>query len=572
LPTIQPLRNLTRRIILRMFTKIGTCMRRTLIAPAICLALVANALLTGWLGLDFGGHWDEWYALEGVSNGIKDLSILPREYTYSGMYFNIGFLLLIPHVLRLLPGILQQIAANPTRPLEVDQYPALVSAKSQLLALVQEPGFLLDLRAAYLAIAALTIVWVYLVLRRLFPGQVLAAAAGTGFIACSWEAAYHSRFVAVDSMLMQFAALTFLLIAEALFRRDPARIAGWLAAAAAAAGAGFGSKLTGVFMIVPVLTAACVHPDLRLGPRSRVALIAGLSLVFGFSFFVTTPGSLLDPIRFAAAIIYEGNSYNHGPVLPFHVTGPANHLWLMAVWLFAVVPSPATALALPMSAVTALGFHTLWRRQRPFFWCIAAYVLFLVAFFLTFTHQLLVRNALVFVPLMAVAFGAGVLTLDERVRRRKAGVLVPLGVAAALLYNIVWLWIAAVSIYRSDTAAYAGKLLDYMAARPSEDFRLSRDVLAELKSPPRLKCEDSGTPASGNSHIVFMASEPEWDQWLANHLGFFETTITSLEINYDYYPTWYGKNFKHRIEVLSADNARKMYVDFAQFQRCKVQP
>jgi hypothetical protein len=330
--------------------------------------------------------------------------------------------------------------------------------------------------------------------------------------------------------------------------------------------------MTGVFMIVPVLTAAFVHPDLRQGLRGRAALILGIVFAFALSFFLTTPGSLLDPIRFAAAILYEGNSYNHGPVLPFHVAGPTQHLWLMVVWLFAVVPAPAVALALPMSAVSALGFYTLWRRQRPLFCCIAAYVLCLTGFFLTFTHQLLVRNALVFVPLMAVAFGAGVQTLYAWARGRKAAVLVPLGVAAVLLYNSAWLWIAALSIYRSEPLAYAGKLLDYMAARPGQDFRLSPDVLAELKSPPRLTCEDNGTPATGDSRVVLMASEPEWDQWLSNHLGFFDATISSSEINYDYYPTWYGKNFKHRIEVLSADNAGKMHVDFGKFQRCRAQP
>ncbi len=548
-------------------------MRRTLTAHAICLALVANALLTGWLGLDFGSHWDEWYAIEGLGNGIKDLSILPREYSYGGMYFNIGFLLLVPHAVRLLPGILQAIAANPTRPLEVDHYPAIVSAKTQLLALVNEPGFLLDLRMAYLSIAALTAVWVYLILRRLFPGQVLAALAGAGFIASSWEVAYHSRFVAVDAMLMQFVALTFLLIGEALLRRNPPQAAAWLAAAAGGAGLAFGCKMTGVFMIIPVLTAAFIHPELHRGLRGRAVMIVGIVCVFAFSFFLTTPGSLLDPIRFAAAILYEGDSYSHSPVLPFHVTGLGNYLWLMAVWLFAVVPSSAMALALPMSAVTTVGFHTLWRSQRPLFWCIAAYVVPLVGFFLTFTHILLVRNALVFVPLTAVAFGAGVQTLYELVRRRKVGVLVPLGIAATVLYNIAWLWIAALSIYRSDPATYAGRLLDYIAARPSQDFRLSPAVVAMLKAPPRLVCaEDGGVPATGASHIVFLASERQWDQWLANRPGFFELTISSLEINYDYYPTWYGRTFDHRIAVLSADNARKMNVDFAGFRTCRVQP
>jgi hypothetical protein len=548
-------------------------MSRILTAHGICLGLVGNALLTGWLGLDFGGHWDEWYCIEGVANGIKDLSFLPREYTYGGMYFNIGFLLVIPHALGLLPGMLQAIAANPTRPLEVDHYPALVSAKNQLVALVHEPDFLLDLRMAYLVIAVLTVIWVYLILRRLFPGYILAASAGAGFVATSWEVAYHSRFVAVDAMLMQFAALTFLLISEALFRRDPPQAARWLIAAAAAAGLGFGTKMTGVFMLVPVLTAAFVHPDLRRGVRSHAALVLGIVFIFALSFFLTTPGSLLDPIRFAAAILYEGDSYSHSPVLPFVVAGPGDYLWLMTVWLFAVVPSSTLLLALPMSAVTALGFYTLWRRQRPLFWCITTYVLFLIGFFLTFTHILLVRNALVFVPITAVAFGAGVHTLCELTRRRAVGMLVPLCVSAVFLYNIIWLWLAAFSIYHSDSAAYAGRLLDYIAARPGQDFRLSPATVERVKAgdPARLVCQDSAKPATGDSHIVFLASEPKWDQWLSNRLGFFEVTISSSEINYDYYPTWYGKNFDHRIEALSADNARKMNVGYEGFQSCRAQ-
>jgi hypothetical protein len=148
--------------------------------------------------------------------------------------------------------------------------------------------------------------------------------------------------------------------------------------------------------------------------------------------------------------------------------------------------------------------------------------------------------------------------------------LVPLAVAAAVLYNIVWLWIAAFSISHSDPQAYAGRLLDYIAARPGQDFRLSTAAVTKIGASPRLICENSGAPATANSHIVFMASEPNWDQWLSNHLGFFDVTITSSEVNYDYYPTWYGKNFDHRIEVLSADNARKMHVDFASFRSCKV--
>ncbi len=374
-------------------------------------------------------------------------------------------------------------------------------------------------------------------------------------------------------MLMQFVALTFLLISEALHRREPRPARRWLAAASAAAGIAFGCKLTGLFVIIPVLTASVVHPSLSRGLRGRVAMAASIVGIFALSFFLTTPGSLLDPVRFAAAVIYEADSYNNSPVLPFLVAGPANYLWLMAVWLFAVVPSSAMALALAMSSVTALGLHTLWWRQPALFWCFAAYVVPLIGFFLTSTHILLVRNALVFVPLTAVAFGAGAYALYEWARVRKAGVLAPIAIAAAVLYNIGWLWIAAFSIYRSDTASYAGRLLDYIEARPNQDFRLSPAAVAMLKAPPRLFCADgAGAPASAASRVVFLAKEREWDQWLANRAHFFDASIASLEINYDYYPSWYGRTFAQRIEILGAENARAMHVDFANFQSCRARP
>src|SRR5262245_19065100 len=112
--------------------------------------------------------------------------------------------------------------------------------------------------------------------------------------------------------MLQFASLTFLLIAQALARGDPAGAVGWLLAAAVAAGATFGCKMTGAFMIVPVVTAALVHRAVGTGVR-RLALALAVVLVFGLAYFITTPGSLLDPIRYFATAAWEGASYADAP-------------------------------------------------------------------------------------------------------------------------------------------------------------------------------------------------------------------------------------------------------------------
>src|SRR5439155_26531017 len=95
--------------------------------------------------------------------------------------------------------------------------------------------------------------------------------------------------------------------------------------------------------------------------------------------------------------------------------------WLVLVWLFGAVPSTAVALAISMSAVIVVGIATLWRHHRSFFWCSTAFVL-AYASFMSAHQVLMVRNWLIFVPLAAIAFGAGVLTCHEfRSEERRVG-------------------------------------------------------------------------------------------------------------------------------------------------------
>ena len=108
------------------------------------------------------------------------------------------------------------------------------SLTQHLLRTLDSHAYLMRLRAVYLVLASLTLVWVYLlVLQR--GGKWLEALLAASLVACSWEVAYHVRWVATDGMLMQFAGLTVLLAAQAL--KSPRQ--SWLFAAAAVAGVGW---------------------------------------------------------------------------------------------------------------------------------------------------------------------------------------------------------------------------------------------------------------------------------------------------------------------------------------------
>jgi Dolichyl-phosphate-mannose-protein mannosyltransferase len=529
-----------------------------------CIALIANAVATGFVGLDFGRHWDEWNLADGLATAVKDFSFLHRNYTYGGVYFAIGFLLLAPHALPFLPQILTEIAANPSRPLDLAQYPAIVSLQRELLSSIAEPGFLLMARGAFLVLGSLATLWVFAAFRTLYPARWLGALAAAGFVATSWEVAYQSRFAVPDAVMMQFAALTFLLIARAFARTDHAPAAGWLLAAAVAAGATFGCKMTGAFTVVPVLAAAVIHRAAGSGPR-RLALAFAVVLVFGLAYFITTPGSVIDPIRYFATMAWEGESYANAPDDGIPVR------WGLAfVWLFGVVPSAAVALAIPMSIATAAGIAALWRHHRPFLWCYAAFV---VAYgtFLTTQNLLLVRHWLPLVPVLAIAFGAGIATFHDVARRRRLPWLVPACLAGIVACNTAWLWIAAGSIRHKDPAAFAARLVAHMAGEPQRVFWLSPDLVSRLASDPKsaVTCAaDTSASVSNDDAVAFPASE-SGIAWPFNRPWFYELIIGSYEVDFSYYPVWIGQNRGDTIVVVTADRARKRRLRLDGYRRCR---
>jgi hypothetical protein len=302
-------------------------------------------------------------------------------------------------------------------------------------------------------------------------------------------------------------------------------------------------------------------------------LARAVILVFGLAYFLTTPGSLLDPIRYFGTIAWEGRSYQNAPGEPDFLHGALVRCWLVLVWLFGVVPSPAVALAIPMSLATAVGIAALWRDHRSFFWCGAALVLVHGSFLIS-NRLLLIRHWLIYVPLLAIAFGAGILTCHDFARRRQLPWLVPVCVAGVFAYNVAWLWIAAYSIRHSDPAAFATRLIDYMAGQPTRSFWLSPRIVAIYDSEPakRVVCAQvsaGGASVSNQDAVVFPARENSGFVWVVNRPWFYELTISSDEINYDYYPGWVGHNGDHRIVVVTADRARKRNMSLEGYRHCR---
>ena len=265
---------------------------------------------------DYGGwNWMHGTSAHGdrPSQDGASGTLLPGYYTYPSFDYWLNLLVLAPDAV-----------ASPA---------AEENLREHLLRALDSPAYLLRLRAVYLLITSLSLVWVYLLVLQL-RGSWLEALFAASLLACSWEVAYHLRWVATDGMLMQFAALTGLLAVHALkSRRDS-----WLMAAAAVAGLGCGTKYPGGLLVLPVVLAGFFGAP-GCTPREKAVRFMKVATVFALVYLAVTPGTILQPLKFAHGVLYELTHYatGHGG----HTVGRGlEHMQRLLMYFATVLFSP----------------------------------------------------------------------------------------------------------------------------------------------------------------------------------------------------------------------------------------
>jgi len=544
--------------------------------PACLVAVLAVFLITTRIGLDFGEHYDEWYFFDGLEDSISNVDTQNGHYTYNGMYFNFGYMLLLPEVIEAVPEILSDFASNPSRPVILDGLPSVTKLQKRLHQLVRSNEFLLSARFFYALMSSLVVVWTYLTCRIVFPVEKWVAVLGAAFVGLSWEAAYHARFISVDGILTQFTGLLFLFLA--LFLREPSkhRAVAWIFLASFAAGMGLGSKVTGLYLLVPVIYAIALGgaPELSLNWRERGYVLFGAIAVTFVTFIVTTPGVVTDPLRFIGHLYYERLNYQAlPPSHPYFVDGVGARLLVYLEWLLLAAPSSYLGPALILSAVTLIGAYHLFREYLALFLAVVLFGLVYV-WFLSLYPGVYIRNALPLIPICGLLFAAGCRFLASLLEARRLYLgVAALVVSASLLANAVWLFTAANTIASGTREIFVDQLQDYMADQTGKTFRLSPGIWSELTatSPAGLQCEPAGQHNSGgaDAFLVLFVAERSWRNWKANRPGFTKRIFGSHEVNYDYAPSWRGHHAGNRIAVVTVARAGALEVDLNTFATCR---
>jgi 4-amino-4-deoxy-L-arabinose transferase-like glycosyltransferase len=496
---------------------------------------------TGLRGLDFGLHWDERpWQIGPVKQMVQSGTLLPGYYTYPSFDYWLNLLVLAPDA-----------AASPT---------AGENLRKHLLRTLDSPAYLLRLRAVYLLITSLSLVWVYLlVLQR--RDSWLEALFAASLVACSWEVAYHLRWVATDGILMQFAALTVLLAVHALkSRRDS-----WLMAAAAVAGLGCGTKYPGGLLVLPVVLAGFFGAE-DCTPRVKVVRFIKVATVFALVYLAVTPGTILQPVKFAHGVLYEITHYatGHGG----HAIGRGlEHMQRLLMYFATVLFSPYLAIALLMFALAIIGTAGVitrdWRQG-------AVFVVFPLAYMLYFSTQgtMVVRNLLAVAPFWAIAAARGAGMLGQFLGRKRSQPMAQLPspalaravwaglLCAALGLNASWLIASAESIVARQTDRFVRQASEYIHTHPNTKFLLSPRVKRDLPVVGPSPHNITDDPGEADALVLYAREGMlRWHDWPANRRALTQACFGPREVNFDMYPNWWGDD---RILVINPTRAKEM--------------
>ncbi|HEX5836427.1 MAG TPA: phospholipid carrier-dependent glycosyltransferase [Anaerolineales bacterium] len=390
-------------------------------------------------------------------------------------------------------------------------------------------------RMLFLGITSLSLLWIYLLVyiwTKQWPQALLSSA----ILASSWEFAYHARWIAPDSILMQFGILTLLLVFIALHSYGRRRYI-WLIAAAIAAGMACGTKYFGGLFLVPVFIGGYkLLRDAGAKWSSTLTLFLGLAAAFSLTFLIITPGALLDTGRMIEDIQFEINHYRSGD-MGYTVHRGWEHLSLLFVYLFGVFFSNSIWLSALFSVFVPVGLYFLlkWNWKAVETWVfLSVPVLFIP--YMSQQQVLMVRNYLLLFPFLAILCAKGLSAVwNSRPFQSSlvARTIFVAGLVSALLINYNWLHAAAQSIPASASTDRPQELRKYLLANRETPFYLSPEARGLIDSNEFTNVVHD--PALAEK-FIFVFKEVNFP--LANRPNVYDPVFGPYEINLDYYPSW----------------------------------
>ena len=506
--------------------------------PVLMVALLV--IMTGLRGLDFGYHWDEAPAqVDPVRRSLEHQVLLPGYYTYPSVnyWLNLG---------ALAPSLLKALLTGR-------------NIQEHLLAAIDTHTYLLRIRAIHVLVSALAVIWIYFAVLFWRKSKAEAFLAGS-ILGLSWEVAYHSRWAAPDSIMMQFGALYLLTMLRLHLKPAEPKLRHL---SAISAGLACGTKYPGGIFLFPLLLLVYLNRGSVERRRSIGSVLLETTGIFVGTFILVTPGSVLQPWRFWEHVVEAFQWYNQRGLFGFTVEPGLDHLSRIVTYLSLVLLSRYATVSAVLAGFALVGAASVWKSSRKVGLLLVLLPLSYVLFF-GLQRLMIVRNLLVLAPFMAILTARGVAATWQRLNARLPRLLLSSAITAILVVNGGWLIHAAETIRDPNSDRYVSDLASYVIAKPLDEFYVSPRVWGALQAmgaprPPNMTISLSETV----DFVAIYAYEAmtDWRNWPANIRGLIVASFGPMEVNFNYYPNWSGND---RIILMTIDQARKAGVNLGE--------
>jgi 4-amino-4-deoxy-L-arabinose transferase-like glycosyltransferase len=505
------------------------------------------AVQTGRIGLDYGNHWDEHLQCRLVARSLKSGVLLPGVYNYPMVPYwltwsALGFRSVFRDYRR--DELMNDLSNSWLVPVETDALQRYV---------LEDHGFLLRVRLIFLVVSSLSVLWVYLLVLswRRHLGEAFLASA---FLCLSWEAAYHSRWIAPDQVMTSFAALTMLFIMLVSVRRGPRQLC--LYGATVAAALASGTKYQSVILVLPLAIVAYQTRDRTQSLWVLVRELVGLGALFTVAFVLITPAIYLDPARFVSWLVLMRDWYKQGGHFGQDVGPGLPHLWRIFNYLGRDFFSFLQPIAVLLATFAIIGAVQIVRESRR---RAAVFLILPVLYILYMCSQkvLNVRNLLIVGPFLAIAAARGVRTTAALVKVRWARWALVAGVGVVLLVNANWLYQASLSIARNTPNRILQDFSQYVQTKPAHYVYASVTVRTRLNALHLDSSRLADTPQGSQEWAFYADDWANFSTRPSNLTRFARTWFGSFEVNWNYYTNWIGP---HRIVLVPAKRAEAQRV------------
>ncbi len=512
--------------------------------PLVLLGIVFLFLaITEIVSVDFGNHVDEWKIVDSVTNSLKTGVFLPGWYNYPSMSYNLALSIMIVEVVPLTASVL--FHGNQ------------IEMKKSLIEWTQTTSFKFRVRSMFIIVTLFSLFWLFLLIRQT-GGNLYEALLGAALLGSSWELMYHTRWIAPDAILMQFALLSILLLMSSLDSVNyPKR---FLYLGAIAAGFACSTKYTGGILLIQLLITMLIiqRRHIEDKPVLKINSIYIISVALFFvAYFSTTPGSLIQSNQFLQDVHYEFSHYKKGHDL--HAVKPYfEHAWLLIKYLCLAVFSRYWPISLFFAGVVLVGSYAFYRQNRLY----AMYILILPVLYILYfckQHVMFVRNMLFVFPFLALLAAKGIIYIQNQLRNRWIRHSFLFIVVLAICINMGWQMHSSIGIHEKSAMSHEENVIKFIQNHPNTNYILSDKFKNYVEIEKLMHFKNVVDVAINADKMILSTSDlgsiPRTVR-LANRFNLYQIVSGTYEVNFSYYPLQIGE--ENKILLVSLDFAKRL--------------